>query len=450
MRRTVLLFPGQGAYFPGVLRDRGMDDPVVREVFTAIDRAAYDADEPPVTPVLFDRPALALEDMVEQAPDALQLALFGICVVVFDDLRRREVQPWALLGHSVGEIAAVTCAGAYSVEDGARIMHLRNRALREHAAPGRMLAVGADAGTASAIAHAVNDPRLAVACRNAPRESVLSGPDESIERAAAVAAALGLWHFRLRTPHAYHCPLLAGAVEPFRRSMAGIRQRPLQHPLQSTGLGRAYQDDDDITGALAANLTRPVGLLDAVRDLHARGAEAFAECGARDILSRLVAQTVPGVATVTCLDQHSGGPSSLEAAARLLAADDAGRATSPAAVPSQGSPSADLGRDGLAETRMSSASHPPGPPSGAPIAPEQAAVYLRAVYAQALEYPEEVVTDDADLEADLGVDSVQQTEILGRAANHFGIPLPERLRMADFPTISRIAAWFSAQAASRA
>jgi acyl carrier protein len=65
---------------------------------------------------------------------------------------------------------------------------------------------------------------------------------------------------------------------------------------------------------------------------------------------------------------------------------------------------------------------------------------LRATYADALEYPEEVFLDDADLEADLGIDSVKQTELLARVAETYALPpLPEDFRLADYTTLSQIA-----------
>jgi [acyl-carrier-protein] S-malonyltransferase len=69
----------------------------------------------------------------------------------------------------------------------------------------------------------------------------------------------------------------------------------------------------------------------------------------------------------------------------------------------------------------------------------EVAARIRGVYAQVLEYPEEVFEDLAELEADLGVDSVKQTELFGRVAETFGMGIrPDGLRVADYPTFGAV------------
>ncbi|MFD0383278.1 acyl carrier protein [Streptomyces stramineus] len=64
---------------------------------------------------------------------------------------------------------------------------------------------------------------------------------------------------------------------------------------------------------------------------------------------------------------------------------------------------------------------------------------MRTLYAEALEYPEEVFTPDALLEAELGVDSVKQVELLARASQHYGLPARgSNFRLADYDTLDRI------------
>ena len=64
---------------------------------------------------------------------------------------------------------------------------------------------------------------------------------------------------------------------------------------------------------------------------------------------------------------------------------------------------------------------------------------LAALYAEAMEYPVEVFTETAELEAELGIDSVKQTEIMGRASQMFGLPpLPPDIRLGDYRTLGQI------------
>jgi acyl carrier protein len=72
---------------------------------------------------------------------------------------------------------------------------------------------------------------------------------------------------------------------------------------------------------------------------------------------------------------------------------------------------------------------------------------LRTLYAEALEYPEEVFTDDVELEADLGIDSVKQTELLARAAEHYGMPArDDDFRLSDYATFGLVVDYVVTQA----
>jgi acyl carrier protein len=82
---------------------------------------------------------------------------------------------------------------------------------------------------------------------------------------------------------------------------------------------------------------------------------------------------------------------------------------------------------------------------------ESIAQRLRALYAEALEYPPEVFEDSAVLEADLGVDSVKQTELLARVSEQFGLgPRPEALRMSDYATFGSVIDFVGSSTPARA
>ncbi|MGW6950568.1 acyl carrier protein, partial [Streptomyces xanthophaeus] len=83
---------------------------------------------------------------------------------------------------------------------------------------------------------------------------------------------------------------------------------------------------------------------------------------------------------------------------------------------------------------------PAAAPAASAPAEEEVFAVLRTLYAQALEYPEEVFTPDALLEAELGVDSVKQVELLSRASTHYGLPArASDFRLGDYETLDKIA-----------
>ncbi len=400
--RQVFLFPGQGAYRPQALRGLRETHQGVTGIIAEIDSAAGSVAGSRLSELLFDGPPRSVDDLLAGDTQALQLAIFGISMAVFS-VRQGQAGPAdVLMGHSLGEIAALTAAGAYSIQDGARIVAARTEALAGgRCRPGGMLAIGANTAVAAALARAVDDPMTAVAANNAPHQTVLSGPMDSLDRVHRAAGALGISSTPLKSPYAFHNPMLAAVVEPFRAAISGMTQHPLQRRVYSPILGRFYSDEDRIGDLLAGHLLRTVDFLDAVRLLHSQGHSVFVECGATDALIALVRRTVPDCQTLL------------------------GSASAPSAPP---------------QAPAVEPSAAPAPVADAPPTRHGVIAHLRKMYASALDYPESVFTEDADLEADLGVDSVKQTELLARVSDHFGLSvLPEDFRMADLTTLADIA-----------
>ena len=444
--RRVFLFPGQGAYLPGAMAAFAQH-PSVRDVLNEVDRAVPRATGN-VADLVLRAPGRPLPELLAQDTLGLQLALFGTSVALFDQLADLVTPADVLVGHSLGEIAALTAAGAFSVGDGARIVAARTERLAA-AAPvdGGMLALSTNADVAAALVAAADDPSVVVAVRNSPRQTVLSGPRTGLDRVAAAASALGIASTQLATPFAFHHPGLAIAAMAYRSAIAGIRVQPMRHRVHSPILGRTYQDGDDLAELLARHLVRPVDLLATIRGLHEHGHRQYVECGARDALVAAVRRTVPGVQTLPCLDGSRPGPDLIIAVRDRLAAPDSGApATHAAASPAP--PPASVAEvsptPAAVPTSMPMPMPVPGPtptPIGATdLGRADLIGRLRSAYAAALDYPESVFTDDADLEADLGVDSVKQTELLARMSDDFGVVVDVAdVGLSSLSTLGRIA-----------
>jgi [acyl-carrier-protein] S-malonyltransferase len=386
--RTVFLLPGQGGYQPGCLA--GQTAPGIAEVLRAADSAAAEFGRAAVSPLLTDRAAATAEELHVADPFALQLAVFAAALAGCTTAAERYA-PDVLVGHSLGEIAALTAAGAFTPADGARLVCLRSLALLEQVPEaGGMIALDLPAGRAAHLVGLAAAPGLVVAVRNAPRQTVLSGSDEGLKTVLLLAEALGVRAVRLNAPYSFHSPRLAPAAGPFREAAAGIRPHPLRIAVHSPIAGRLLTDEDDLVSLLARQLTTPVGFLEAVRDLHAQGAEVFVECG-RGGLSGLVRHTVPEVETVFATGTR---------------ADDA--ATPVPAPEPTAAPIATAAPAAQAEQRQV--------PDAARVLEE-----LRDLYASTLGYPPEAIQADADLEADLGIDSLKRAEMMGKVTAHFGL-----------------------------
>jgi acyl transferase domain-containing protein len=454
---VAVLFPGQGAFFPGALREARAERPRVAETFETIDGVARDQFGGAVSQVVFEP-----EDAGgswEREPWILQLAIYGIDVAVYRALEAEGLRPRALAGHSFGELAALTCAGAFSLEDGAAIVCHRVRALSAlDTAGGSMAALEIDAGRAAKLVDLVTDERLAVAAENHATQTVLSGPGRAMETVRDVTRALRVPFVPLASPHPFHCPLMRPAVAEFASAAGRVRQRPLRAPVYSPILRRWYSDDDVLATCLAQHLVQPVRFAEAVRRLQADGVSIFVESGASDTLSRLVGRILgpDGAETVACLP--AGQPGALERAAGRLRAGghlagggaDLAAALLPGVEPdrfrefwaARGPQVRAHVRDAFEWFERDHETPAPNGASGAEPAAGRQRLFeeLTAMYAAALEYPAEVFTEDVLLESDLGIDSVKQAELLAQVRERYRLPpRPADFRLASYPTMGKLA-----------
>ncbi|MFF6787646.1 acyltransferase domain-containing protein [Streptomyces filamentosus] len=456
MTDCAVLFPGQGAYLPGALAPLAEDEPLVRETLGTLDAAAVRLGRTAPSRLLLDERAPSLADLVATAPADLHTALFAAELTLFRLLTERHgLRPGVLLGHSFGELVALTAAGAYGPEEGLALVAARDDAFAARPPePGGMVALGISAARTAGLLNGLGEWEVTLAADNGPRQCVVSGPAEPLERVRAAAEALGLGATRLRVPYAFHHRSLAAIADDFAHRAAVLRTGPVRHVLHSAILGRRLEDADAVADLVAAHLVRPTRFTDTVRELHADGVDVFVECGPRGVLSDLVAATVPGVRVVAPLRRRAGGREVADALDGVAggAARTAGTFGVPGAAGTAGgtgtgdSAPDGPGPDGSGPDGSAPDGSAPDAASAGPggLDPEEVVATLRALYADALGYPPEVLTRDADLEADLGVDSIKQTELFARAVTRYGRALPaEGSRLTSYTTLDALAGLLS-------
>lgn len=416
---SVFLFPGLGAYSAGVLRQAKLTYPQVDRVFGEIDEVAAEFGTAPVSPLLFGGAPPSAREMLARPAEVVQLSIFGASITTHRILVDSGARPSVLLGHSFGELAALVSAGAFSLADGVRLVFARAAALREWEGRGAMAAIVVSEPIARHLVGVLDEPEVVVACLNAPRQTVLSGPIGAVTRVEDAANALGFRCVRLHLPYAAHHPSLRHAIPGFLERTSRVEQRPLAIPVVSAVHRRQYTDGDDLCGKIAEGMELPVQFLGSVRDLHQRGASLFVEAGACDALTRCVAATLPGVRTFAPL---------LDPDAEAV---NFARAAQPDAVPEVAAGKALPVVKIVPSQRTVKRENPPRP---------QVLERLRALYGEALDYPLDVLAESAHLEADLGVDSLKQTALLAEVAQIFHLAGERaQLAAAAFPNLGKIA-----------
>ncbi|MFI5782514.1 acyltransferase domain-containing protein [Nocardia sp. NPDC051570] len=457
VKRSAALFPGQGAYAPGALA-AVRDLPEVRETLCEIDAVTGRLAGGTVSDLLYDTDAPDIDELLRSSPDLLQAAIYGTSVAAYRVLLSRGPRPDVLVGHSFGEIAALVCADAFSVTAGAEIVCHRGAALDAAGErDGCQLALSTDVRAVEQILLLIGDPQAVVAAENHAAQTVIAGPGGSVEKAHAIATALRIGTAALKSAYPFHSPMLSAAALDFALRIRHIPQQRPRAEVCSPILGRAYRDTDDLTAALAGHLTRRVRFADTVRALRAGGVGTFVECGALDALTKITRGALGDGPEIVSLLRDSVRPeifaevagqvpqreadefdrlwqTRVERIAQLTISefvaamhDDApARAVSAAVSDEPPAPALTPRRESVPEDETPSR--------------KELFQQLVVLYANALEYPPEVFDEDTDLEAELGVDSVKQTELLMRIGDTYRLgPLPADFKIGELNTLGRIA-----------
>ena len=478
--RAAVLFPGQGAFSGAALIAVAEEFPQIAETLGRLDEVAKRRLDVSLSETLLGESAPSIEELMKNSPDVLQLAIYATSVALHRILETYGFQPTALIGHSLGEISAMVCAGAFSDRDGAEIVCHRVEALRQLGEDrGYMVALGVNAARAQQILEVVEANGSAVAVENQDRQTVVSGTDEEMDAVIEVAKALQLPVARLYSPYAFHSPVVAPVTGDFKSRLGSLEQQPLKVPVYSPIVGRYYTDDDRLTDELAEHLAHPVRFAAAIRAVHGEGTRVFVECGALDTLSGIVKRILDG-ADVTVVPCLVPGPSSLPTL-RSAIETVTGKEVGPRPISHDlgellpaGTDAATIGaffadrgdrvrafvESEFEAFRAAHGAPAPAPAAAAPevvtaaaaAAPAEAATgngasatreelfaEIVTLYATALEYPNEVFTEDVALEAELGVDSVKQAELIGRLAEQYDMPpRPDDFRLGDYDTLGKV------------
>jgi [acyl-carrier-protein] S-malonyltransferase len=268
MSQTVLLCPGQGAQSIGMGTAWAASSAAARAVIEAADRAT----SLPIGKALSTVCAEGPLDQLSRT-DISQPALYTVGVACAAAMRERApLSLAAAAGLSLGEYTALHLAGAFSFEDGLRLVALRGRFMQDAAesSQGGMVAlIGADEDKALEVcAKAAQGEVLVCANFNAPGQIVLSGHATACDRAVTVAGDLGLRATKLVVAGAFHSPLMQPAAERLAKALDETAFSAPSSPVWSNVTARPHGSDPvTIKQLLVQQLTAPVRWSQSCTDL---------------------------------------------------------------------------------------------------------------------------------------------------------------------------------------
>src|SRR6476660_2184620 len=205
--RIGFILSGQGPQWWGMGRELMKHEPVFREAIENCDAAL----RPWASFSLLEELGRSEETSQMQRTEIGQPSIFAMQVALAALWKSWGVEPSAIVGHSVGEIAAACIAGIFSLEEAAQIVALRARLMESCGrGEGTMLAVGLPEEEALALI-ARHDRTVTISAFNGPRSITLSGPRVSLEAMAAELEAQGTFARLVRVDHPFHHPLMRPA-----------------------------------------------------------------------------------------------------------------------------------------------------------------------------------------------------------------------------------------------
>jgi len=283
--RICFVLPGQGNQRPGAFRSLYLRNVAFRSTFDRCAEQFAPSLRTSLASILWSGSSEA-ELMLDQTR-YVQAAVFTLQYSLVAALADAGLVPDRLVGHSFGEIVALTVAGVLSLSDAVTLIALRGDCLNE-APDGRMLFV---AGLSHAELSQQLRPGAVVAARNGPRQFVLSGEPAAILDMAARLHDMGLKTTLLKNARQFHTPHVRDCLEPLAAAGDRVKLRDGTIDIVSTLTGRPLQGSDlsSFGSYLVEHASQPVLFDDALR-VAAQDTDIFLEIGDSFICNHLIAE----------------------------------------------------------------------------------------------------------------------------------------------------------------
>ena len=296
-----LVFPGQGAQYAGMGRELYETFPVIRYW---LDRAAEVAE--------FDLLALLFEDREEdlQKTRWQQPATYSLEFAMMQYLRSLGVEPQAMAGHSLGELAALATAGVFSCEDGFRLVNMRaicmDKACLRNLDPGIMIATDAPLELVEAKVQGLEN--VWITNYNAPNQTVVGGDTATVQALREEIKAAGYRATQLRVSMSFHSPVMRVIHDEMAEFLSHLTFHAPRIPVISNTTKKPFPaDPEEIKKIIMAHLESPVQWMSNVRTLwQDYGIRTFLEVGPGDTMSNLISQILECTRLYSHLPPGSG------------------------------------------------------------------------------------------------------------------------------------------------
>ncbi|HET9316360.1 MAG TPA: beta-ketoacyl synthase N-terminal-like domain-containing protein, partial [Vicinamibacteria bacterium] len=295
--KVAFLYTGQGSQYVNMLlalRDR---EPVVKETFAEADRVMAPLLGRPLSEHIFvapgDEAALAAAEEALKQTAVTQPAVLATDIALTRLLATYGVLPDMVMGHSLGEYAALVAAGVLPFADALEAVSARGREMTRVSVAdnGKMAAVFAPLPDIERVLAEV-DGDLVIANYNSRRQAVIGGASSAVLKAVDAFAKANVQAVILPVSHAFHTHIVAPAAEPLRLVLERLHVEPPQVPVIANVTGDFYPMDPGarprILDVLSRQVASPVHFVKGLETLRAAGVTLFVEVGPKRALQGFV------------------------------------------------------------------------------------------------------------------------------------------------------------------
>ncbi len=285
--KLAFVFSGQGGQWYGMCRELLRQEPVFYKAIERIDNIIREHFGWSLMDEFYAEPSESRLDEI----DVVQPALFAIQVALGELWQSWGITPDAVVGHSMGEVAAAHIAGILSLEDAIQVICCRSQILKRLRGKGSMIATELSVEQANEIIKRYNDD-IAIAVINSPVSTVLSGNSESINEIMESLQRQNLFCKPVNVDVASHGPQIDLLRSELQEVLTGLHPQPAVLPIYSTVTGARADGINFNADYWIDNLRKPVLFSEAVSQLLDTGHSIFIEIGPHPILLSSIQQSL--------------------------------------------------------------------------------------------------------------------------------------------------------------